>query len=308
MARMRTLKPEFWSSPSTAEADLAVRLTFMAMWNWADDSGHGTANLKELEAFAFPNDEVAELPRRKRGNSAGACGGWRNFAELCGEVAEAYGVVFYRVKNRPYYWIVNFKDHQSKDFRPESRYPQVEEGEIYDVTSGNTISPVDEKHVVSEQSAGMRGNSAGSAGDSGLVIGEKGNRGIGEKGNRSPADAEAEAKTTAYPQAFEDFWNVYPKKADKRAALKAWNAATKRAGKGAIEAGAEAYRDDPNRQDSFTKNPATWLNADSWNNGPLPDRNEPQPWSNKATQRQQEQMQVIANLAEYDNHDRRELG
>src|SRR5690625_4874496 len=99
MARIRTLKPEFWDSPSTARAELAVRLTFMAMWNWADDSGHGTANLKELEAFCWPNDDVQDLPRGggsggSRGNSAATGGRWRNFAEILGEVAEVYGVTF----------------------------------------------------------------------------------------------------------------------------------------------------------------------------------------------------------------------
>lgn len=86
-------------------------------------------------------------------------------------------------------------------------------------------------------------------------------------------ESRAEPEPSPYPQAFEDFWNVYPKKADKRAALKAWEKATKRAGKGTIEAGAERYRDDPNREDEFTKNAATWLNADAWANEPLPDRN-----------------------------------
>lgn len=195
MARMRTLKPEFWDSPSTAQADLAVRLTFLAMWNWADDSGHGTANLKELEAFAFPNDEVTELPRKSSGNSAHSAGTWRSFTEILGEVAEAYGVVFYRVNGRPYYSIPSFRKHQSKDFREKSRYPKVEEGEIFDVTTGNTISDTPkaqpQNEVNSDFSADTSGNSAPTSGESGLVIGEQSNRGIGEQGNESDsADAE----------------------------------------------------------------------------------------------------------------------
>ena len=184
MARMRTIKPEFWDSPSTAQADLAVRLTYLAMWNWADDSGHGTANLKELEAFAFPNDEVTELPRKSRGNSAGSSGTWRNFSEILGEVAEAYGVVFYRVNGRPYYSIPSFRKHQSKDFREKSRYPKVHEGEIFDVTTGNAIGdtpkdqPQDEPD--SQPSAGSSGNSAHTSGETGLVIGEQGNRVTGD--------------------------------------------------------------------------------------------------------------------------------
>ena len=194
MARMRTLKPEFWNSPSTAQADLAVRLTFMAMWNWADDSGHGTANLKELEAFCWPNDDVRDLPRGgsgdRRGNSAH---GWRNFAEICGEVAEVYGVTFYRVSGRPYYEISNFNKHQSKDFRKESRYPLPDEGEIFDVTSGNAISGASASDASGGSSGGRRGKSAGVAGDSGLVIGEQGKRVRGEQSSSSakmPASAE----------------------------------------------------------------------------------------------------------------------
>ena len=169
MPRIRTIKPEFWDSPSTAVADLAVRLTYIAMWNWADDSGRGTANMKELEAFVFPNDDVSQLPRRSagisgdgRGISAPSAGNWRSFSEICGEVAEAYGVRFYRVNGRPYYLIPAFKVHQSKDFRAKSKYPTEEEGVFFDVTSGKAIEP--------EGCAGIsgdgRGISAPSAGGS----------------------------------------------------------------------------------------------------------------------------------------------
>lgn len=82
----------------------------------------------------------------------------------------------------------------------------------------------------------------------------------------------ASAPRDPYPSEFEDFWNVYPKKADKRAALKAWVKATKRARPGDITDGAKRYRDDPNRDDAFTKHASTWLNADAWGNEPLPPR------------------------------------
>ena len=145
MPRIRNVKPEFWDSPSTARADLAVRLTFIAMWNWADDSGHGTANLKELEAFCFPNDDVRDLPRRSSGDSARDSGAvWPNFAEVLHEVAEAYGVIFYTVKGRTYYEIPSFKDHQAKHFRAQSKHPSASEGQIVDIRSGNVIDNVDD--------------------------------------------------------------------------------------------------------------------------------------------------------------------
>src|SRR5699024_2447152 len=99
VARIRNLKPEFWDSPDTAEADLAVRLTYMAMWNYADDSGTGAANLKELEAFAWPNDDIADLPRRSSLTSAPhgpsssrtSAPSWRSFGEIAAEVQRCYG-------------------------------------------------------------------------------------------------------------------------------------------------------------------------------------------------------------------------
>lgn len=71
-------------------------------------------------------------------------------------------------------------------------------------------------------------------------------------------------------QAFNQFWSVYPKKADKPLALRSFTKALDRATLDVIIAGAERYRDDPNREPGFTKNPSTWLNADAWENGPLP--------------------------------------
>jgi hypothetical protein len=69
---------------------------------------------------------------------------------------------------------------------------------------------------------------------------------------------------------FDEFWFVYPKKDDKGLARRSFEKALTRATLEEIVAGAERYRDDPNREEAFTKNPSTWLNADAWENGPLP--------------------------------------
>jgi hypothetical protein len=71
-------------------------------------------------------------------------------------------------------------------------------------------------------------------------------------------------------QAFDKFWAVYPKKDDKPLAKRSFEKALHRTTLEVIVAGAERYRDDPNREAGFTKNPSTWLNADAWENGPLP--------------------------------------
>ena len=108
----------------------------------------------------------------------------------------------------------------------------------------------------------------------------------GKSNGKKMAETETETETDIYPyksptgdgkrggytEAFERFWKVYPKSADKRTAFNAWKRAVKRADPETILAGAERYRDDPNREAAFTKNGSTWLNADAWLNDPLPPR------------------------------------
>jgi len=65
---------------------------------------------------------------------------------------------------------------------------------------------------------------------------------------------------------FEQFWEIYPKKADKALAKRSLEKALKRTTAERILEGARQYRDDPRRDDAFTKNPSTWLNADAWDN------------------------------------------
>jgi len=72
---------------------------------------------------------------------------------------------------------------------------------------------------------------------------------------------------------FDSFWESYPKKVDKGAALRAFRRAIKNLDPAVVIAGAKAYATDPNLPEKqFIKNPATWLNAEAWANGPLPKR------------------------------------
>ena len=261
MARIRTLKTEFWDSPSTAQADLAVRLTFMAMWNWADDSGHGTANVKELEAFVFPNDEVTELPRRGSRNSGAV---WPNFAAILHEVAEVYGVVFYKVKGRPYYRIPSFNEHQAKHYRKESRYPQPEEGEIIDVTSGYAISSTGQAEAQDPVNVGGSRNSGASSRDSGIGTGEQGNRGTGY----IPASADADADVSpSIEEQFQQWYAKYPRKKDRGHAIKAFKTAIKKTDLDTLMAGLDRYLAQIEQERTEPKHiayPATWLNGERW--------------------------------------------
>ena len=77
---------------------------------------------------------------------------------------------------------------------------------------------------------------------------------------------------------FDEFWKEYPKKQDKRAALRAFRSALNRTTFEEILAGVRRYANDPNLPEMrYIKNPATWLNADAWENMSLPERSKGKP-------------------------------
>lgn len=71
---------------------------------------------------------------------------------------------------------------------------------------------------------------------------------------------------------FDEFWSVYPRRAGKLDARKAWAKAVKLAGPDVILAGACRYAADPNREAAYTAHPSTWLNQGRWDDDPLPAR------------------------------------
>jgi hypothetical protein len=56
MARIRTIKPEFWTSEQIAECSPNARLLFIGMWSFADDSGVHPDSSARLKMQIFPAD------------------------------------------------------------------------------------------------------------------------------------------------------------------------------------------------------------------------------------------------------------
>lgn len=163
MARIRTVKPEFWSSPDIDDMDPWARLLYVAMWNWADDHGRGTAELRELMGFAFPREHWMTLDV---------------FRRLLGEIHRGFGVKFYKVRGRSYYLIPSWENHQKIDKRAHPKHPAPEEGTEYDPCppgqrkqSSKSNSPEDSGDPI-EDTAGPSESSALELG-----TGEQGNRG-----------------------------------------------------------------------------------------------------------------------------------
>lgn len=155
--RIRSVKPEFFDSPSTAQCSPWGRLLYIAMWCMADDWGVGSANLKEMAANAFPNDDQwtsKELP------------------SLCKEVADAFQVTFYTNRGRPYFQIPSWEDHQVTQRRAKRRFPTLEDPNSVLDQAIHDLPCIDQ-----ELPSRSKENASTEQG--------KGNRGTGEQGNSS---------------------------------------------------------------------------------------------------------------------------
>ncbi|WP_296187849.1 DnaT-like ssDNA-binding domain-containing protein [Pseudomonas sp. UBA1879] len=58
MARIRSIKPEFWTSEQVMECSPLARLLFIGIWNFCDDAGNHPLSPKTLKALVFPGDDV----------------------------------------------------------------------------------------------------------------------------------------------------------------------------------------------------------------------------------------------------------
>lgn len=58
MARIRTIKPEFWVDDVMVELPIEARLLFIGMWNFVDDEGYIEDKPKRIKMQIFPADNI----------------------------------------------------------------------------------------------------------------------------------------------------------------------------------------------------------------------------------------------------------
>lgn len=61
MARIRTIKPEFWTDEKIVLLPFEARLLFIALWNFADDEGYLVYSPERLKMQIFPNEIDLEM-------------------------------------------------------------------------------------------------------------------------------------------------------------------------------------------------------------------------------------------------------
>lgn len=108
MARIRTIKPEFWSDEKLSECSLSARLTFIGLWTFADDEGRMEYQPARLRMQIFPCGSVTLGKLR----------------EYLGELTECSVIRIYVVDGKEYLDIPRFAKHQRINRPTPSRLPE----------------------------------------------------------------------------------------------------------------------------------------------------------------------------------------
>lgn len=107
MARIRTIKPEFWEDEKIGKLPIPCRLFFIGCWNFADDYGVVKGNAALLKSQIFPYDENLRVSEIKKWIDA---------------LVDARMLVPIIHSEESYYYIRTFRSHQVLDKRYNKSY------------------------------------------------------------------------------------------------------------------------------------------------------------------------------------------
>lgn len=106
MARIRSIKPEFWSSEQVMECSPMARLLFIGLWNFCDDGGNHVASAKTVKAEIFPGDDISST----------------DVQGMLDELSSNSLIAFYTNGDKQYLHVTGWKKHQKID-RPTYKHP-----------------------------------------------------------------------------------------------------------------------------------------------------------------------------------------
>lgn len=134
MARIRSIKPEFWTSEQVMECSPNARLLFIGMWNFCDDAGRHPASPKQIKALVFPADDFTVDDIRR----------------MLDELSTNDLIRLYAVDGKEYFSVTGWR-HQKIDRPQPAKYP----------------GPVDD-HSSNDRDGAQRGAQRGKDDDSSL--------------------------------------------------------------------------------------------------------------------------------------------
>lgn len=105
MARIRSIKPEFWTSEQVADCSPTARLLFIGLWTFCDDQGVHPASSKRIKMEVFPADPFTI----------------EQIDGFIDELLQAGLLTEFAVDNEDYYAVTGWK-HQKIE-KPTNKYP-----------------------------------------------------------------------------------------------------------------------------------------------------------------------------------------
>jgi hypothetical protein len=109
MARIRSIKPEFFTSLTIADLPLSARLTFIGLWTYVDDNGVGPADPRLIRAAVWPLEEAPDILQRTR--------------EDLQRLQEARLVTLFEASGRPLVFVNSWDEHQKVSHPRKPRFP-----------------------------------------------------------------------------------------------------------------------------------------------------------------------------------------
>ncbi|MFF0588496.1 hypothetical protein ACFYWD_21265 [Streptomyces sp. NPDC003781] len=109
MARIRSIKPEFFTSLTIADLPLSARLTFIGLWTYVDDNGVGPADPRLIRAAIWPLEETPDILQRTR--------------EDLQRLHEARLVSLYEASGRTLVFVNSWDEHQKVSHPRKPRFP-----------------------------------------------------------------------------------------------------------------------------------------------------------------------------------------
>ncbi len=106
MAKIRTVKPDYWASEQVVSCSIPARLLFIGLWNFCDDAGVHPASHKRLKMEVFPGDDCTD----------------DDIKNWIDELHNAKLLKTFEADDNKLYWLVTGWGHQ-KIVRPFYKYP-----------------------------------------------------------------------------------------------------------------------------------------------------------------------------------------
>jgi len=125
MARIRTIKPDAFTSESLSSVPAAVRWTFAGLWTYVDDDGRGRADVRLIKAALYPLDDstsVADIESHLR------------------QLEQIGAVCRYMAGGKQYLHVVEFVTHQRINRKSNSSLPACSRT-THDPLSEHSVSP-----------------------------------------------------------------------------------------------------------------------------------------------------------------------